>query len=185
MNKNFIKWLIAFVVLEMVLARLALQVKTSLGWRYNYALIPIFIILTWLALKWSLLEIEKKSAALAVVFVLFLKLVLNGIPLKISLNSNLIWQLFPSFFEEVIFRGILFKNLAEFELNNKYLRLGKFPAISMIAVCFIFAAGHPVETFFNVFDASLYFSMMYVFTKSYVAVGLDHFLQNTYSNFWE
>ena len=182
--RNFIKWFIAFVALEMILARVGLQIKNSLGWSYNYTLIPIFLTLTILAMRWGLIELEKKSAILAVVFVISLKFLLNGVPKTFHLNGNLIWQLFPSFFEEVIFRGILFKNLSEFELKNKYLKVSNFPALSMIFVCLIFAVGHPPNTFFAIFDASLYFCLMYIFTKSYLAVGFDHYLQNTYGNFW-
>ena len=184
LKKDFLKWLVAFFVLEVFIAKVGLNVKDKFSWSYNYTLIPIFFILTGLALKWKLLEIEKKSAALAIAFIVLCKLMFNGIPNKFIFNSNLIWQLFPSFFEEVLFRGILLKNLAEFELKNKYLMISRFPVISIIFTCVIFAAMHPPETFSMMFDNSLYFSLLFLVTKSYLAVGCEHFLQNTSANFW-
>ena len=184
MNKKFFIWLIGFFILEFGFAKLGLQVKRFYQWDYNYFLPIIFICLTLTAVKWELIAKEPLKIALtAISFIICVKIIYNGLPNTLILNNNLIWQIFPSFFEEIIFRGILLKNLAEIEENIKFLSFSKFPFVSILIVSAIFATLHP-QSFAATFDMSVYFSLIFLVTRSYWACGVEHFLQNIYGNLW-
>ena len=154
MNKKFFIWLVLFFILEFGFASLGLQLKKYYQWDFNYFLPIIFVCLTLMAVKWELIGKEPLKITLtAILFIVCVKVVYNGLPNTLLINKSLIWQLFPSFFEEIIFRGILLKNLAEIEGNIKFLSFSKFPFVSILIVSAIFAVGHP-QRFAATFDIS-------------------------------
>lgn len=189
MKKKFFLWLFLFLILEVFLAKFLRLTPLDNFFKgdYNYPLIFVYIILSFAAFKWRLLELEKvKVFVPAILFILTLKFIINGKPAGILVNGNLIWQVFPSFFEEILFRGVMLKNFMFIEKTLWPFKLLNFPFVSIILTAFIFSSLHfnSPNMFRHVFEASIYFSLIYFFTKSYLACGLEHYLGKVYPSLW-
>ena len=157
--------------------------KKSSGWDYNYPLIPGYFLLTYLSVRWNLLEKESLRSFLpALILVLSLRFIMYGVPTKIILNKTFLIQIFPSFFEEILFRGVLLRGLAFIEKD--FFRNWNFPFLSVIIVSLFFAYLHPPQRFPGAFEVSVFWCLLYLGTRSYLGAGMDHFLSNVGENIW-
>lgn len=185
MKKHFFYWLVLYFLFYFGLAQYGLQLKNLNGWTYNYTLPVVYFFLTFFAVKWGLLAKESFSKALpACLFVLLFQLAFYGAPHHYTYDRELAWQLLPSFFEEVIFRGTFLYNLGQIEKNIKPLSFLKFPLFSILIVSYIFTILHPAARFSGVFEMSVWFSLIFLVTGSYLGAGLFHYISNIADHFW-
>ena len=183
MKVRFFVWCALLVLFYFLVFNLGLPLKKNYGWDWNYTLLPGFFLLTYLAIRWNLLEKESFRTFLpALAIVLSLKFVMYGIPQKIILNKHLLIQIFPSFFEELLFRGVLLRGLSF--LEKDFFKGRNFPFLSVIVVSLFFAYLHPPERFAGAFELAIFWCVLFLATRSYLGAGVDHFLSNVGGNIW-